>query len=167
MQHSIKEYRPKDHRRFKGLTIKQPWADKILNGEKTIELRKMKTTYRGDIVITSSKDGTYRGGVTICHAELFDCIPFDRLTDDEKFDTGIPESDWHKFSGYYAWKLRNVKPLNMMPVKGQLGIWNLVVDKNDLIIPDDRPEKFIKYAKWIIGLVAVSIILTIIILLTI
>jgi hypothetical protein len=37
------------------LSIKQPWANMIISGEKTIETRTWSTDFRGDLLIVSSK----------------------------------------------------------------------------------------------------------------
>ena len=40
---------------MKALSIKQPWAELILEGKKTIEIRSWKTKHRGYFIIHSSK----------------------------------------------------------------------------------------------------------------
>ena len=37
------------------LTIREPWCELILSGKKTVEVRKMRTHYRGWIILTCSK----------------------------------------------------------------------------------------------------------------
>jgi len=41
---------------YKALSLKQPMANWVMSGKKTIETRKWVTAYRGDIVICSSKN---------------------------------------------------------------------------------------------------------------
>jgi hypothetical protein len=41
---------------MKALSVKQPWADLIASGQKTIETRNWYTPYRGNILICSSKE---------------------------------------------------------------------------------------------------------------
>ena len=40
---------------MKALSVKQPWANMIASGEKTIETRTWMTSYRGQVLIVSSK----------------------------------------------------------------------------------------------------------------
>ena len=40
---------------MKALSLKQPWAELILQGRKTIELRKWNTKFRGEFLIHASK----------------------------------------------------------------------------------------------------------------
>lgn len=55
---------------MKGLVIKEKWADMILNGEKTWEIRGSQTKQRGRICIIKSGSGKIFGSV-----DLVDCIP--------------------------------------------------------------------------------------------
>ena len=41
---------------MKALSVKQPWANMIAEGEKTIETRTWSTDYRGEILIVSARD---------------------------------------------------------------------------------------------------------------
>ena len=40
---------------MKALSVKQPWASCIIDGGKTVECRTWKTSYRGPLLICSSK----------------------------------------------------------------------------------------------------------------
>jgi len=51
------------------LVVKQPWADKIVKGEKTWELRGRRTNKRGRVAIAVSG----QGGLIIGGATLVDC----------------------------------------------------------------------------------------------
>lgn len=109
---------------MKALSVKQPWATLIANGKKTIETRKWKTNYRGKILICSSKakdrwyyGGDYPLGVAMCVAELVDVRPFTKK-DVENAHCEFYEDAW-------AWELDNVVRVEPIPVKGQLGIFNV------------------------------------------
>lgn len=114
---------------MKVLTIKQPYADYIKNGLKTIETRSFKTNYRGELYIHSSANpeigfdvNDFVCGYIICKCELVDCILMD-----EKFIKNLDKEEL-KYGFYeigrYAWILRNIKPLNSpIKCKGKLGIW--------------------------------------------
>lgn len=58
---------------MKGLVIKSPWIDLILNGQKTWEIRSRKTNVRGRIAIIQSGTGLVYG-----EAVLTDCIELTR-----------------------------------------------------------------------------------------
>lgn len=57
---------------MKGLIIKPYWADLILNGNKTMELRSSKTNIRGKIGIIKNGSKQVYGTV-----ELIDCVKLD------------------------------------------------------------------------------------------
>mgnify|MGYP006278728509 CR=1 FL=1 len=157
MQYKPREYKPQLHDRFKALTLRQPWPDKILTGQKTIEVRNWKPSYRGELIITSSKKPeAERSGVTLCKVELVDVKPFKDLTLDEKYATAIPKDKWNGYRTHYGWILKNPRPVVQIPVKGQMGIWNLVLDRGILYedygdtveVPKFPSDKYIRNLKW-------------------
>ncbi|KKU92197.1 MAG: hypothetical protein UY21_C0004G0032 [Microgenomates group bacterium GW2011_GWA1_48_10] len=107
---------------YKALCLKQPYANWVASGKKTIETRRWKTDYRGDILICSSKTVDIPpAGFALCLVELVDIIPMEKKHEKA---AGIEVYD-----GAYAWMLRNLRPLkSIFPVKGQLGLFNLKVD---------------------------------------
>lgn len=123
---------------MKALSLKQPWANLILEGYKTIETRKWKTNYRGDLLICSSQTfdawnsqlcelyvvPTGPCGMALCIVELYDCKP---MTDDDiKGACCVP---YPKANSFF---LRNIRPIEPFPVKGQLNIFNINVNPEDL-----------------------------------
>lgn len=128
---------------MKVLTIKQPWAELIIDGYKKYEFRGWKTKYRGKILIHAGmslekdmmirfKDYNldYTLGAIIGEADLVDCILVDKKFNEElrNIDPIVYGRSNHVEN--YAWKLDNIikydKPI---PCKGQLGLWNYDVDK--------------------------------------
>jgi len=124
---------------MKALSVKQPWAARIAEGRKTIEVRSKPTKYRGPLLICVSKtidwDGMTRVGAgvhtsislnargrALCLVDLVDCQPMRRL------DEGAAMVPWRE--GAFAWKLANPRPVRAVPIRGQLGIFN--VDAADL-----------------------------------
>lgn len=121
------------------LSIRQPWAWSILHAGKDIENRKWPTRLRGPICIHAAKgmtrddyedclatahtisrthpfpggltlpapDALQRGGI-VGTADIVDCVA----------DSASP---W--FFGRYGFVLRNVKPLEFIPVRGALGFF--------------------------------------------
>ena len=124
---------------MKVLSIKEPWASLIMNGTKKIETRSWKTKYRGEIYIHASlskakitkpevyeliKDMNFKCGYIICKCNLVDCVYMD-----EKFLEFIKQNPTEYNlgeykPGRYAWIFENIEPINPIPAKGQLNIWN-------------------------------------------
>ncbi|NRU52450.1 ASCH domain-containing protein [Clostridium beijerinckii] len=89
---------------MKGLIIKPKWAELILNGEKTIELRGSNTNIRGTIGIIKSKSKMVYGTV-----DLVDCIPLSR---EEFYNTMVQHQvresfDHIPYKKLYGWILEN------------------------------------------------------------
>ncbi len=127
---------------MKVISIKEPFATLIRNGDKKIETRSWKTNYRGELFIHASGkniakeflindyvvsliDGLNMNyGNIICRGNLVDCVYMDEkflnsIKEDEKeFKLGLYEL------GRYAWIFENVEPIYPIPAKGQLNIWN-------------------------------------------
>ncbi len=123
---------------MKVLTIKQPWAQLIVEGYKKYEFRSWKTKYRGKILIHAGmslekdmvsrfKDYNleYTLGAIIGEATLEDCILVD-----EDFNNKLREENPIVYGRSnhvetYAWELSHiVKYKNPIPMKGKLGLWN-------------------------------------------
>lgn len=102
---------------MKALSIHPMYACDIAVGEKPEEYRTWKTEYRGDLLICASQynDGwCFPRGYALCVAELYNIEFLDE-------------------NGYYAWQLRNIRPVMPFKVKGKLHIY-------------DVDDKLIKYA---------------------
>ncbi|MCI7403953.1 MAG: ASCH domain-containing protein [Pyramidobacter sp.] len=74
---------------IKGLSVRQPWANQIVCGTKTVEWRSWATKYRGPLLIcsTAQPDSRFRAmckdypeynGVACGIVTLADCVPFTR-----------------------------------------------------------------------------------------
>ena len=70
---------------MKGLSVRQPHAERIASGIKTLEIRSRPTKHRGPLLICASKalpppgDRRFRDlprGVAICTVEVVGCRPF-------------------------------------------------------------------------------------------
>ena len=146
MQYDNKDYNPEIHDRYKALTVKQPYADLLTKpvyrddaGEyhaaKTIEVRTRTTSHRGDIMVCSSANPVLPGrdsGVTLGLVELYDVKPIAEFTPDDWAATCIPVEERAKITKGFGWLMRNPRPVVEMPIKGQLGVYNLVVPKGDI-----------------------------------
>jgi hypothetical protein len=129
----------------KAISIRQPWANLIQIGEKTIETRTWSTEYRGDLIICSSKkpdenvrldinrirsDGAIWTfdpetghadylffGYALCKVELYDVV---KMT--EKHEA---LACCLVYPGAFAWLLRNVRPVKPFKVAGKLRLFEI------------------------------------------
>ena len=123
---------------MKVLTIKQPWATLIIQGDKRFEFRSWKTKYRGELLIHAGKGidkeavkrlekylpkelpiGKILGKVT-----LVDCI---KMSPEFKEKLLKENSDIYTKSSFqenYGWLLDNVEVFNEpIEAKGHLSLW--------------------------------------------
>lgn len=112
---------------MKALNLRQPWAEMIANGQKTIETRTWRTKYRGPLLIVASKTKPddvpeyrpirlLRFGKAVAVCVLLDCRPMTKA--DEK------EACFPCEPGRWAWILDGIGRVDPFPVKGQLGLYN-------------------------------------------
>ena len=144
MQIDSKDYNPDQHDVYKALSVKQPYADLLTrvvfwdesgeyHAEKTIEVRTRNTNYRGDLLVCSSAKPELPGrmsGVTCGFVELYDVKPIEQFTPEDWAATCVPEKDRPRKG--YGWMMRNPRRVVEMPIKGQLGVYNLIVPKGDI-----------------------------------
>lgn len=109
--------------RIKAISLHQPWANLVASGEKSIETRTWKTSYRGPIVICSSLKPTCglpadQLGAALCIINLFDCRPMTK-EDELKALCEI-------YPGAYAWILGEPKKIAFyFPVHGRQKLFDL------------------------------------------
>jgi hypothetical protein len=94
-----------------GLVIKEIWADLILSGEKTWEIRSRVTHQRGTIAIIKSGSGLIYGT-----AELTDCIKLSKPNFEDNRDkhcipVGEASEVVRDYKERFAWVLENVRKL--------------------------------------------------------
>lgn len=105
---------------MKALVVKQPFADLISRGIKTIELRSWKTKYRGDILILASKSpkiDRLLSGCMICVVTLIDIRRGD-MRDDKAACCEVYDDDW-------LWILDNPRKVKNKPTKGELKLFEI------------------------------------------
>ncbi len=97
---------------MRGLLIRQPYIDMILDGRKTWEMRSIRCNRRGRIALIQSGTQTVVGV-----ADMVECIG--PLTDEERFAAAdrhcVSPAEWSNpnFKKYrFAWVLSNVQPLS-------------------------------------------------------
>lgn len=102
----------------KAISIKQPWANMIATGVKTIETRTWATKHRGPLLIVSSKRPNIEpAGCAVAIVDVVGCSPM--TTKDE------PAAGCPVYENAQAWVLANVRRVKPFPVKGQLGIYEV------------------------------------------
>jgi len=124
---------------MKAISLKQPWGGLIAGGFKTIETRKWRTHYRGDLLICSSQKPVpinqmgqefyleplcHYVGSTICLVNLVDCVP---MTEEHE-----EAAMCRVYDGAWAWMLEDIRPVKQIPVKGQLSIFDVPFTYEDL-----------------------------------
>lgn len=125
---------------MKALTIKQPWATLIMQGDKRFEFRSWKTNFRGDVLIHAGK-GLDKEAVVRLKKYLPDELPMGKILGKVTITDCVPMSDEfakmlskensdiytsHSFSNNYGFKIENVEVFDTpIDAKGQLGFWNI------------------------------------------
>ena len=111
---------------MKALSVKQPWANMIASGAKTIETRTWATPYRGRLLIISSKSPNIPPpGYVVAVAVLRDCRPMTRQ--DER------AACCRVYPGAQAWVLAEIRRIEPVPVRGALGVFDCPLEEQDLI----------------------------------
>jgi len=113
---------------MRALTVRQPWAEYLVNGLKLVEVRSRPTTHRGRLAIHSAKtfddidpiDGELDlpRGVIVGTVELYDCIPLTEGLFEAAMFEGDPADLW-------AWRVRDPQRVEPVEWRGQLSLWNI------------------------------------------
>jgi len=122
---------------MKALSFRQPWAELILQGRKTLGLRTYSSHYRGLLAIHASKtierEACLRygfdpkkltsGGI-VGVVELTDIIPLTKTDYDNRQVEHLAGRPYQK--QIYGWVLRNPRRLSeMVPIRGQRRLFNV------------------------------------------
>ena len=133
---------------MKALSLKQPFAELVVLGKKTIELRKWNTHFRGRFLIHASKipdeksmkmgfffkKRNYSGrkikidnlpcGVIVGKAELVDVKKYkNEMEFNKDKNKHLATKKW----GRYGFILKNVKRIKPIPAKGKLNFWEFKI----------------------------------------
>lgn len=129
---------------MKTLTIKQPWATLIIQGDKRFEFRSWKTSYRGDLLIHAGKGIDKEAmkrlkkyipedmplGKIIGKVKLVDCIKMSPKFKEMLLKENNEIYTKSSFQENYGWQVENVEVFNHpIPVKGHLSLWEYEVEK--------------------------------------
>lgn len=111
---------------IKAISVKQPWANLIASGEKTIETRTWATDYRGELLIVSSKAPAIQpAGFALAIVRVVDCRLMCRR---DEMAACCPV-----YEGAFSWVLAGIRRIKPFPVRGQLGLY-------DVELPADSAE---------------------------
>ena len=115
---------------MKALTVRQPWAQTIADGLKTVEVRSRPLKYRGELAIHAAAapdpnlceeaEGLPLGQV-LCVVNVVGCEP---LTEAHLAAAYMLGEGWET-EGLWAWVLENVRLVKPVAAKGKLSLWNL------------------------------------------
>ncbi len=143
---------------MKCLSVSQPFADLIISGEKSIELRSWNTSFRGEFLIHAPKKirtkdyerlkinkklvtGAILGKATLYDVKKYNSIKEIRM--DQKFHFASKDS----FNKKFGFILKKIKPFKIpIPWKGQLGFFEVklpkTIMKNSKIVSDIIDEEY-------------------------
>ena len=123
---------------MKTLTLKQPFAELVVSGKKTIEIRKWNTKFRGRFLIHASKQPNKEVmkkegfenlpcGVIVGEVEIYDVKKY---IDEKDFQKDQDKHLANSKYGKYGFLLRNAKRMEEIPAKGRLNFWNFEKGKD-------------------------------------
>ena len=119
---------------MRGLTIHQPYANHIADGQKRYETRSWYTSYTGPLAIHASKNRTEAlrsgpFGAIVAVGRLVACFRTEYLTEWCENEI-VDEIDIGDFSpGRWGWLIKDVQKLVYpIPTRGYQGLWRLPPD---------------------------------------
>lgn len=147
MQINRTEYDALKHDAFRALSVKQPYADDLVTfsykddsghcfAVKSIEVRSSNTSFRGKIMICSSKKPEFphmQSGCVLGFAELYETKRVEDFTSEDWDKTRIPHARRSEIKTGWGWLMRNPVRVVELPVKGQLGIFTAIFEKGDIV----------------------------------
>ena len=128
---------------MKALSLKQPWAELIVSGKKTLEIRNWNTKFRGDFLVHASKVPNkgamerlgFKELPTGCIVGRAKIIGVKEYPSKEEFER---DEDKHFAKGYdwggrlYGFIVTDAKRVKETPLKGQLNFFNVELDEKNL-----------------------------------
>ncbi|WP_371504100.1 ASCH domain-containing protein [Nitrosopumilus adriaticus] len=143
---------------MKCLSVSQPFANLIISGKKTIELRKWNTNFRGDFLIHApikirtddckrlKMNMKFVTGAIIGKAEIYDVKKYNS-SKEVKMDQKLHLASKNFHDRIFGFKLKNAKALRIpIPWKGQLGFFDVDLPKtkikNTEIVSDIIDEEY-------------------------
>ena len=117
---------------MKVLSLKQPFAELVVSGKKTIELRKWNTKFRGEFLVHASKIPDQSAMERLGFSELpVGCIvgkaKLVSVKEYKNADDFWKDKDKHLASmewGTFGFVLEGAERMEEIPCKGALNFWN-------------------------------------------
>jgi hypothetical protein len=146
---------------MQALSVRQPWAELILNGRKPYEVRRRRTHFRGRVLIHASlhlehEAAVYAGfspdalvtGALLGSVEIVGCVPFKPEMAAEMRPSGSFLSPWEP--DHFAWVLRNPARFRTpVPFGGRLGFFdvpeNVIGSAESTRRAEALPTHFVQY----------------------
>jgi predicted transcriptional regulator len=140
---------------FKCLSVSQPFADLIVKGKKTIELRSWNTTYRGEFLVHAPikirvsdckrlgiDHSLLPSGVIVGKATIYEVKVYQNKKEwqsDQKYHL----ADYDFSASKYGFMLRGAKEFKVpIPHKGMLGFFDVDVGSTEIKDEDITAEIF-------------------------
>ncbi len=125
--------------KLKALSFRQPWANLVLDGRKTLDLRTWTTKYRGPLAVYASLDvekeacraqgmdtATLTTGALVGLVDLVDILPLEESEYKARAYEHLNGRAWRE--GLYGWVLANPRWLEAPQVaKGRLNLFDVVI----------------------------------------
>jgi len=140
---------------MKCLSVSQPFADLIVNGKKTIELRSWNTNFRGEFLVHAphkirledckrlKMDGKLlHTGSIVGSAELFDIKKYTSISEIKK-DEKLHLAEIKFSKGRCGFLLKNAKKIKTpIPIKGQLRFFDVKIENTKKNTREIKRELF-------------------------
>jgi len=111
---------------MRALSVRQPWAGWIASGRKAIEVRAWATSFRGELLIVSSRrPPIHPAGCALAVVRLSHCRPV-TAGDEEAACCSLSAGSW-------AWVLTNPRRIRPFPVRGRLGLYEVELPEAGLV----------------------------------
>lgn len=110
---------------IKAISVRQPWAQMIVQGFKTIETRTWYTEHRGDLLICSTQQPEWPGcksGFALCVVNLKNCRPM------IESDAAGARIEFDKEENLFAWILTDLREIRPFPVRGQRRLFDVEIE---------------------------------------
>ena len=110
---------------IKAISIRQPWAQMIVQGFKTIETRTWYTVYRGELLICSTQQPEWPGckcGFALCIVNLKNCRPMIRS------DVVGARCEYQEDLKLFAWVLTDLREIRPFRVRGHQRLFDVEVE---------------------------------------
>ena len=143
---------------MKCLSISQPFADLIISGKKTIELRSWNTNFRGEFLVHAplrirledtkrlNINKKFVTGAIIGKVQLYNVKKYDSI-EEIKMERKFHMASKKSHNKTFGFMLKNAKPFRIpIPWKGQLGLFDVdlpkIKIKNEEIVTDIIDEEY-------------------------